>query len=468
MLYEKKMLILSGDGKGVVLIEKSAGGVRFSLRTFDLPKCGGLKAGIVTRDSVFVRDLPDTADPASVFSIETTDIDVLHFAVFDDRLRLYGTNSKRMWEANIMDLLVRHDRRAPVLDGTPTAALPPIANKPEVLPMPDGTGIPQSRLAIYGDDALAENDFYTPLDIGSRMPAVDKFLDEPRVLDGLAPRIVPPPNIPARELPQYESVGASIAQTSESAEVAAIAEKDMIEQDASAADASCEPVDRIENDGVGVLPVDLSETAAAESATVDVAKADEDTGSRETANRAECESVIVEEASATTGPVRASFAVAQNAAEETAAADAALTVGDRPCELTARWLKNRTKRMPTVYKETVKKPTANDRVKFLRESSFFERARHDIDTIFNNARKDETLSALLPDITWVRVDLDGHSISVGRSGNAFLCYAVAGGYEKISPLGDEAQWLPTQRDAPTGNGYWLIFQNLNDGEIIRG
>ena len=124
MLYEKKMLILSGDGKGVVLIEKSAQGVKFSLRTFDMPRCDDLKAGIVTRTSVFVRDLPSGNNPAAVFSVNAGNIDELHFAVFDKHLRLYGTNGKRMWEANLMDLLNKNDRRAPVLTGTPAAALP--------------------------------------------------------------------------------------------------------------------------------------------------------------------------------------------------------------------------------------------------------------------------------------------------------------------------------------------------------
>ena len=38
MVYEKKMLILSGEGSGVVMIEKSARGVRFALRTLGLAR----------------------------------------------------------------------------------------------------------------------------------------------------------------------------------------------------------------------------------------------------------------------------------------------------------------------------------------------------------------------------------------------------------------------------------------------
>ena len=99
MLYEKKMLILSGAGKGVVLIEKSAYGAKFTLRTFDMPPCAPLKAGVVTKTKVFVRDLPNRDNPASTFTLELDSLDDLHFAVFDRELRLYGCTGKRMWEA---------------------------------------------------------------------------------------------------------------------------------------------------------------------------------------------------------------------------------------------------------------------------------------------------------------------------------------------------------------------------------
>ena len=151
MLYEKKMLILSGEGKGVVLIEKSARGLRFSLSTFDMPTCGELKAGVITRKAVFVRDLPQRDNPSAVFIVEADDVSDLHFAVFDAKLRLYGTNGKRMWESNVMDLLCKNDRKAQIDDSPQLAALPPISTPPKVLPMPDGTGIPQSRLELYGD-----------------------------------------------------------------------------------------------------------------------------------------------------------------------------------------------------------------------------------------------------------------------------------------------------------------------------
>lgn len=528
MLYEKKMLILSGAGKGVVLIEKSAQGVKFSLRTFDMPPCGELKAGIITRTSVFVRDLPSGDNPATVFTVNAGNIDELHFAVFDKELRLYGTNGKRMWEANLMDLLNKNDRRAPVLAGTPTAALPPIAPRPQVLPMPDGMGIPQSRLAIYGDEAIAESDFYTALDIESRMPEVDGFLDSPRVLDGLAPRIVPPPDIAARDLVQAETTAALDARARQNARsqtdgaasasvevdfaaaeptadvrtdravdniaVNAADDKTNIEEAKSniadatdietpAPEQNAEPVETTEIAEIA----DDAQTTEARFAQADAGPFDKTEVGRADATSAASDTVqdirpvqnvqsVTPERSArveqtaqtsaqTEQPVRP--AQAEAAATTAAQVDEYADCDDMPWALTARWLKNRTKRMPLVRKERVRKTPVNDNVRFLRKSDFFERTRSDIDKLFSNAERDKELAELLSDIEWVKVQFDGHRISVGRSGNAFLCYAVGGTYEKISPLGDEAQWLPAKRDMPTGNGYWLIFQNLADGQIIK-
>ena len=398
MLYEKKMLILSGEGKGVVLIEKSARGLRFSLSTFDMPTCGELKAGVITPRAVYVRDLPKRDNPSSVFIVEGTEANDLHFAVFDTKLRLYGTNGKRMWEANVMDLLTKSDRRAPVL-GPTLAALPPISTPPKVLPMPDGTGIPQSRLEIYGDEQIAETNFYTPIDMSARMPIVDKFLDTPRatdapsMLDGLAP---------------------------------------VLEKSAT-----------VEAETTAITDVDNNAEAE-----VDMLEADNTDNMNDTAEQAEqAEQTVMPAAAAT--------------------ADGNIYGGSRPCELAARWLKTRSTRALKGGQDNAVKPIPNKtQVKPIREISFIERAAADIEKLFDSAERDEKLSAILPDIRWVKVPIDGHIISVGRGGNDFLCYAVSGTYEKTSPLGDEAQWLPENKAIPTGKGYWLIFQSLKDGEII--
>ena len=433
MLYEKKMLILSGEGKGVVLIEKSARGVRFSLNTFDMPICGELKVGVITPRDVFVRDLPQKDNPSLVFMLDVKSLADLHFAVFNTKLRLYGTNGKRMWESNVMDLLVKSDRRMPQDDGrVPIAPLPPIAQPPKVLPMPDGTGIPQSRLELYGDEAIAETDFYTPLDLSARMPIVDRFLDAPRVLEELAPRIVP---------------------HAVEAETTAAADEFEVESD--------EAVDVPEVQEVSAQPEidDHTEQPTTAEHAENTERQPEHTAT-ETAERPSGKGgsgVKVERAEQT----------ANENDDELSDAAATMAVDDRPWAMQARYLRRRSGR-PIEQKRVELKPLQTaERVKQIREPSFTELAKADIDKLFGAAPKDDELCKLLPDIEWVRVETDGNVISVGRGGNEFLCYAVAGTYRKLSPLGEHSQWLPSNRAIPTGKGYWLIFQSQLTGEIIE-
>ncbi|MBD5131338.1 MAG: hypothetical protein HDT28_01905 [Clostridiales bacterium] len=498
MLYQKKMLILSGDGKGVVLVEKSAGGAMFSLRTFDLRAYSApLKVGIVTKTHVVVRDLPAGDDPALAFSLDVGDITELHFAVFDDGLRLYGTNAKRMWEANLMDLLARHDHRPPPVASKPTpAALPPLSPKPEVLPMPDGTGIPQSRLSLYGDEAIAEADFYTTLDLSARMPVVDKFLDTPRVLDDrIAPRIEPRVVEPPKAEPEPEQV----VEESPTVEAAVVTEKEIEEseeeeieirsmQEPEEADEPLEPQaknevaeqpveeEKVEQqiDIFDTLPDDIEEYTppVAERKEEEPQKPEQYTFERPIDTQPMNEQPTAQKVTPIKEQEKESEPTAPEAMAEAAAVNAEIQVtaesASMPWEREAIWLKKRAHRTPVVSRREVKPIKPSEQVKRLRECAFFERVRADVQTLFSGAPKDDELNKLLPDLEWVKVDFDGKRISVGRSGNVALCYAIAGSYDKVSPLGNEAQWLPRDRNMPTGKGYWLIFQNMVTGEIIEG
>lgn len=422
MTFEKKMLILCGDGKGVVLTERTAHGVGFSVRTFDLARRDRpLKIGVVTPKRVFVRDLPDCDDPAAAFTLQDCDTADMHVAVFDDRLRLYGATGKKMWEANVMGLLLGHERR--LREPTPTP-LPPIAPPPlpKELPLPDGTGLPQSRIAVYGDDAIAENDFYTPLSdrLKARMPEVDGFLNSERVLDldALAPRVTPrPPLTEPRPAPQ--------------------------EADALLP----EQTDRQSD---GDLPVEADEVYVepqAENARDLAAKTQAENADYRPENGINPEK----------SDARATDVLTEAAATQSEAA--------MPWQATAAWLKRRsTREIVPVTPRPVPKPAQNPTK--LRESSFFERTRADLEKLFASAPKDEELCRLLPDIEWIKVTFDGNAVSVGKGADAFLCYAVFGDYDPTPPFGERSQWLPRDKNAPSGSGYWLIFQNARTGEIL--
>lgn len=453
MLYEKKLMILSGQGKGVVLIEKSGLGVKFALRTFSLPARADCKAGIITPQTVIVRDLPATRDPAAVFFVDDVSLEGLHFAVFDTKLRLYGSTGVKMWEANVMDILLRHS--APPASEPPLAppSLPPLAGLPHALPLPDGTGIPQSRLALYGDEAIAESDFYTSFDLDAHLPRIDAFLDGERTLNATAA---------APELAGEVDVSA--------VESAAISEQQIELDEPTGENAPDIPSD--------APPVIMPNPSIPPNALVgDILGAESVEGSEETNEPTASEPSVPAEATTEEGttidttnisatPERNAAQNDQSAVGVREAAACVDTRGEKPWEMTARWLKERSTREPIVRKHAVPQKSDVLTVPKLREVSFFERLGADINKLFSTAPRDGELTALLPDIEWVKVDVDRrNSVSVGRSGNAFLCYAVAGSYEKIPPI-ENAQWLPKLRTAPTGKGYWLVFQDLNSGNII--
>lgn len=527
MLYEKKMLILSGAGKGVVLIEKSGLGVKFALRTFGLLPRDGLKAGIVTKTSVFVRDLPKTVDPSAVFFIDGVDPSDVHFAVFARELYLYGTFGKKMWEANLMDLLRKHSGTvfAPVPE---PRKLPPISAPTRVLPLPDGSGVPQSKVVLYGDETLADTDFYTQFDIGSRMTAVDSFLDSPRVLNDDRVLSAGNPSRPAAEITAVRDDSAQQQTESKagSEQQEAAAEIDAAVKDAAASadgateqrdsgndansDISCAAEQDAASDDIGTQTESVSADVASDAiSTVEMSaatpaangerKEDESVstaavkqapkGSNETASdRVSAEarqqgSEVSAKAVHTDGDAAANGANVEraavdgevSAAREIASSEAVAAQAESarseevgmPWELTAKWLKGRSTRKPIVRRERVSAVKNKESVTKLREVMFFERSRADIEKLFAAAPRDEELNKIMPDVEWIKVAFDGHTVSVGRSGNLFLCYAVRGEYEKNSPLGEDAQWLPKLKNAPTGKGFWLIFQDLATGEILK-
>lgn len=458
MFYEKKMLILSGDGKGVVMMEKCAGGVRFSLKMFDMPPCGALKAGVITRRDVFVRDLGGSAN---AFILDIDDIADLHFAVFDDRLRLYGAVGKKMWEANVMDLLVKNDRRSSHKDIVTLSALPPISAPPASLPLPDGTGAPQARLSVYGDEAVAETDFYTRLDMTDRMPVVDRFLDTPRVFDDIAPRIIPPAEVRTED------------ETDPAAYSTATGEPTDLSSDRSAAQAVAERAIDLETTAAATADSPTEETRApADESPTEQASVSPDGKKRDGATENDAPEQAAEQSSARESGVPKQTAERVSATEnddatESAAVECRYGEGEQPWEGEARWIKARSGRTLVVTRREVKTEFGAEKAKFLRETAFTERARADIETIFAEGEKDEALNRLLPDIEWVKVQTPEFTLSVGRGGSELLCYAVAGEYSADSPFGADAQWAPSDRTAPDGKGYWLIFQSLATGEIIR-
>lgn len=483
MRFEKRMLILSGEGKGIVMIERSGAGVKFSLKTFEFGGRPDLKAGIVTPSKVMIRDLPSTRDPAAVFYTDDLELDKLHFALFDREILLYGACGERMWESNLIDILARHDKSKPALPPTPIsrAEYTALPQSPAARSLPS----PSVPASGYGDEYLASQDFYTPFDFSERMNEVDAFLDTPRVLtepsilDGLSPRIIPHA---AQSVPAETEVAAEVEAETENDAAAASDESVSAMTDADGAldaensennETSVENNEKIEKieESDGNATAEPTETEASAEAA-----AQSETETEKEGNFVITDNVDGEFVADMTANEQANADVASGDAVSEAAASAETVEAEKasepeqkrmPWEMESKWLSSRGGRRVVKSTPKVAKINKQTDVQRLRDSLFIERCRADIDKLFGAAPKDEELGKLLPDIDWIRAELGSGVISVGRGGDSFLCYAVGGTYSRENPFGDDAQWLPSRRAEPSGQGYWLIFQSLKTGEIIK-
>ena len=100
--------------------------------------------------------------------------------------------------------------------------------------------------------------------------------------------------------------------------------------------------------------------------------------------------------------------------------------------------------------------------------NFYERNKQKIDRLFDDGLHDETLEKLLPSSRFVRIDVENSDkyYCVGLVGAPdYICYAVPAAYTPTPPeeLDGYCQWLPLDQSAPTGDGYWVIYQDAVTG-----
>lgn len=471
MLYEKKLIILSGSGKGVVLVERSAKGVKFSLRTFDMAVKVSLRVGVITPERVFVRDLPERQNPSLVFYVDDMPIDKIHFAVFDSEIVLYGATCPRMWESNVLSLVTAAQKKSKILPSltrvSPQAAIKPPQTAPSIS-------------ADYHDDTLAAADFYTPLDFTSRMTEVESFLDGKRILNGLSPTVTPSVN---------SSIGAD-AQT-QTLSTTQIEPCDIKDNCAGRVEKTIDvgvETDDCAQSMPNAFVIDESDKQSNAQSANSVIKEQVTCGDNE---NEKCESVNSEE-NAMQDDDRDISVAPQNLTEKKAEGEydgqsdaeqaqtdyynskPPLPIKDivqsekyTPAALQARYMSSLSKRKIKPEEVAFVPPIAEvAAVKRIESRTALD--KKDIELLFSAGERDAELATLLPELEFVKVNIEGGTVSVGKTRDgAFLCYAVAASYEKQSPLGKEAQWLPRLKTAPCGKGYWIIFQNVSTGEVIN-
>ena len=107
--------------------------------------------------------------------------------------------------------------------------------------------------------------------------------------------------------------------------------------------------------------------------------------------------------------------------------------------------------------------------------SFYSKLKNQLDRLFDNNPEEEFLCKIIPNSKWVKVEYEknGDYYVIGliyeNQELAYLCYGVPAVYQKTPPeeLSGYPVWLPLDSTRKEGFGYWLVYQNAENGENIK-
>ena len=131
------------------------------------------------------------------------------------------------------------------------------------------------------------------------------------------------------------------------------------------------------------------------------------------------------------------------------------------CEYKMYYMKNAIK-TKSVEKQSVK------------NQSFYNEMKGQIDSLFENNPTEEYLETLIPNSKWVKVELkNGDYYVLGLLYQdeqlKYICYGVPGVYQALPPrqLSGYPVWFPLDSNKNEGFGYWLSYQDAENGESVK-
>lgn len=109
------------------------------------------------------------------------------------------------------------------------------------------------------------------------------------------------------------------------------------------------------------------------------------------------------------------------------------------------------------------------------KETFYSEMKVQLDDIFENNPCEEYLENLISNSKWVKVkiDKDGNYYVLGliyeEKVLKYICYGVPGVYQNNAPreLSGYPVWFPLDQDKPQGFGYWLSYQDAENGESVK-
>ena len=107
------------------------------------------------------------------------------------------------------------------------------------------------------------------------------------------------------------------------------------------------------------------------------------------------------------------------------------------------------------------------------KQNYYQTIKEKLDKIIDSYERDYNLCSLIPNSTFVKINYDSNRFySVGivyELGTIkYVCYAVMGSYLSAPPeLSTFCEFIPLSPYSPLKDGYYVIFQNAQTGEIVK-
>ena len=106
---------------------------------------------------------------------------------------------------------------------------------------------------------------------------------------------------------------------------------------------------------------------------------------------------------------------------------------------------------------------------------FYEDVKSQLDELFEKYPEEDLLKNIIPNSKWVKVDYEDNGqyfivgLIYGEGGLKYICYGVPGVESEMpeNEVGKNAQWLPVIPEKSNGFGYWVTYQDAQNGETVQ-
>lgn len=105
--------------------------------------------------------------------------------------------------------------------------------------------------------------------------------------------------------------------------------------------------------------------------------------------------------------------------------------------------------------------------------NYYQTVKEKLDKIINSYERDYSLCSLIPNSDFVKINYDSdrfYSVGIVYELGVikYVCYAVMGTYLSAPPeLSSYCEFIPLSPYNPLKEGYYVIFQNAQTGEIVK-